>query len=419
MNSKKIIVTVASAAIQMCCGIAYVWSLFQNGIAEILFAGDSAKAALAYSLLLATLAFGSIIGGKLSSKYQTKYIVMFGGALAGLGFICSGLVTANFPYLIWFTYGIMGGIGMGMAYTPTIANAQRWYPDNKGLITGIIVASLGLGGVVFTPVISAMLTAFGGSGVGDSKTFLVLGAIVFVVTVACSFFLYESPKVATSATKTADNSKTVSEALRDPKLYLLALAFALSSMGGLMMIGFATSIATFKGMAEAASVGVIIISLFNSLGRLTWGAICDKIGRKNTLFILMIGSAVSTALVILANGWWIFALIAIIGFFYGGLLSTFPNATSDLFGQKNVATIYGMVMIGFGCGAVMSSTIAGIFKDKATISGNFNDMIPAFIIAACAALAALGIIAIISFPKKTAAKIAETKIKATTAEDAE
>ncbi len=405
MNSKKIIVTVASAVIQMCCGIAYVWSLFQNGIAEILFAGDSAKAALAYSLLLALLAVGSIIGGRLSSKFPTKYVVMGGGALAGLGFILSGLVTANFPYLIWFTYGVMGGIGMGAAYTPTIANAQRWYPENKGLITGIIVAALGLGGVVFTPVISSILTAFGGSGVGDSKTFLVLGAIVFVVTVGCSFFLYESPKPTKSAT-TINNSKTVSDAIKDPKLYLLALAFALSSMGGLMMIGFATSIATFKGMAEAASVGVIIISLFNSLGRLTWGAICDKLGRKNTLFILMVGSAVSTALVILANGWWIFALIAIIGFFYGGLLSTFPNATADLFGQKNVATIYGMVMVGFGCGAVLSSTIAGIFKDKATESGNFNDMIPAFIIAACAAIAAFGIIALISFPKKTAAKIA-------------
>ncbi len=402
MKSKKIIVTVASAVIQMCCGLAYVWSLFQNGIAESLFGGDSAKAALSYSLLLALFSVGSIVGGKLTSKFSTKYVVMGGGALAGLGFICSGLVTANAPYLIWFTYGIMGGVGMGAAYTPTIANAQRWYPANKGLITGIIVASLGLGGVVFTPIITAILNAFGGSGVGDSNTLMVLGGIVITVCVLCSLFLHDAPKTASATAMAADNSKTVKEALKDPKFYLLALAFALSSMGGLMMIGFATAIATFKGMAGAASVGVIIISLFNSLGRLTWGAVCDKIGRKNTLFVLMIGSAISTSLVIFANGYWIFALIAIIGFFYGGLLSTFPNATGDLFGQKNLATIYGMVLVGFGVGAVLSSTIAGIFKDIATQSGNFNDMIPAFLISAGAGIIAFVIIAMIKFPQSKA-----------------
>ncbi len=401
MNKKQLAVSISAVCIQLCCGLAYLWSLFQEGIAQTLFGGEAAKAALSYSLLLALLSVGSIVGGKLSQKFPTRFVVMGGGALAGLGFLCSGFVTADAPYLFWLTYGIMGGIGMGAAYTPTIALAQKWYPNNKGLITGIIVAALGLSGVIFTPVITTALANFGGTGVGESSCFVMLGSIILCVSVIGSLFLFEAPKTqATTTSNALDNSKSPSQVLKDYRFYLLTISYALACMGGLMMIGFATSIATFKDMAEYAAIGVIIISLFNSVGRLVWGFVCDKIGRMNTIYILMAGSAISTLLVIFAGGWWIFALIALIGFFYGGLLSTFPSATADLFGSKYIATVYGMVFVGFGIGAILSSTIAGTFKDLASASGDFSDMIPAFIIAGCAAFVALILIAIIQHKPK-------------------
>ncbi len=405
MNKKKLAVTISAVFIQLCCGLAYLWSLFQEGVATTLFGGESAQAALSYSLLLAMLAVGSILGGKLSQKYPTKFVVMGGGVLAGLGFLISGFITADAPYLIWITYGIMGGIGMGSAYTPTIALAQRWYPKNKGLITGIIVASLGLSGVIFTPVITSALKAFGGTGVGESSCFILLGGIILAVSIIGSLFLFEAPEsVATVKASISDNSKSPLQVLKDYRFYLLTASYALACMGGLMMIGFATSIATFKNMAEFASIGVIIISLFNSVGRLVWGAVSDKIGRKNTILILMAGSAVSTLFVILASGWWIFVLIALIGFFYGGLLSTYPSATADIFGNKYIATVYGMVFAGFGAGALLSSTVAGIFKDQATASGNFSDMIPAFIIAGCSAFVALILMLLIKNPTSAKTK---------------
>ena len=150
-----------------------------------------------------------------------------------------------------------------------------------------------------------------------------------------------------------------------------------------MMIGFAKPIAVAKGMQEAATIGVLLIAIFNSVGRLTWGIVSDKIGRQNTIFILLIGSAVLSLFVNLASGYLIFVLIGLIGFFYGGLLSNFPALTAELFGTKYMSTNYGFVLLGFGAGAIISSQIAGYYKNVA--GDNIDLMFPAFIIAsACA-----------------------------------
>jgi len=135
--------------------------------------------------------------------------------------------------------------------------------------------------------------------------------------------------------------------------------------------------------------------MFNSLGRLLWGIISDKLGRKTTIIILLSGSAVLSLFVIAVTGYWVLLLIAFIGFFYGGFLSTFPSLTADIFGAKHMATNYGFVLLGFGAGAIISSQIAGYYKNIA--ANDINLMLPAFIIASCCA--AVGVI-IMLFLKK-------------------
>jgi len=155
-----------------------------------------------------------------------------------------------------------------------------------------------------------------------------------------------------------------------------------------MMIGFCKPVAVAKGLSDTATLGVLAISMFNSFGRLIWGVISDKIGRINTIFILLTGSVVLSLLVNAANGYVVYVLIALIGFFYGGVLGTFPSLTSDLFGAKHMATNYGFVLIGFGVGAIASSQIAGHYKNIA--ANDISLMFPAFIIASCCA--AVGIV---------------------------
>jgi OFA family oxalate/formate antiporter-like MFS transporter len=298
--------------------------------------------------------------------------------------------------MLWVTYGIMGGLGMGFTYTTTIACAQKWYPHKKGLITGIIVSALGFGGVIFTPIVESVIKAFGGSGVGEPSAFMVLSGVFLVVCTTGSFFLknppegYKMDSVAASA-KAAPPTKNVtsSEMLKTPQFYLLTATFLLACMGGLMRIGFAKPIAVAKNMVSTATIGVLAIAMFNSLGRLFWGMVSDKLGRINTLLVLLVITAVLSLLVNAANGYWIYILIACIGFSYGGLLSNFPSLTADLFGPKYMATNYGFVLLGFGAGAVISSQIAGYYKNISAAANDINLMFPAFVIASCCAVSGI------------------------------
>jgi len=396
MNNKGIYIVLAAVAIQLTLGIAYIWSVFQTGIANSIFGGNNAAAGLSFSLLIAMMTIGSVIGGKLTAKYSIRSVVFAGGIILSAGFFLASFVTASIAWLLWVSYGIMGGIGMGFTYTTTIACAQKWYPHKKGLVTGIIVSALGFGGVIFTPIVESVIAAFGGAGVGEPKAFMVLSAVFLVVCTVSSLFLKNPPDgymmdkvVASAKAGIPTKSATSSEMLKTPQFYLLTATFLLACMGGLMMIGFAKPIAVAKGLAATATIGVLAIAMFNSLGRLFWGMVSDKLGRINTLIVLLAIAAVLSLLVNVANGYWIYILIACIGFSYGGLLSNFPSLTADLFGAKYMATNYGFVLLGFGAGAVISSQIAGYYKNISVAASDISLMFPAFVIASCCAVAGI------------------------------
>lgn len=394
-KANRISPIIAAIAIQMCLGIAYVWSIFQTGIAESLFNGDNAAASLTFSLLLSLLGIGGIIGGKLAAKYSTRKVVIAGGVIISAGFFLASFVDFENPWLLWLTYGAMGGIGMGFTYSTTIACAQKWYAERKGLVTGLIVSALGFGGVIFTPILERSISHFGGVGVGEQPTFRVLSLLYIIVCTVGGMFMKNPPESTASLNvqNTASGNQLIQdltprEVLRKKEFYIIAFVFMMACMGGLMMIGFAKPIAVAKGLAEDAIVGVLVISLCNSIGRIFWGMVSDKIGRKITIIMLLIGSCCMSLLVLSASGYWIFVFIGFIGFFYGGFLSNFPSLTADLFGAKHMATNYGMVLMGFGFGAVVASYIAGYFKNLA--AQDITLMTPAFIIAAaCAAIGAL------------------------------
>lgn len=391
----RVIPVIAAISIQLCLGTAYIWSVFQAGIAESLFAGNNANAALTFSILLAVLSVGSTIGGKLQDKIGPRKTVMIGGGILAAGFFLASFASVAMPWILWVTYGVLGGLGMGFIYSTTIACAQKWYPDKRGLITGVIVSALGFGGVVFTPIVESIIKNFGNGvpGQGELVSFRIL-ALIFIVVCSVGGWFIQNPPVDYApdgwVNKNAGTgliAMTPSQVLKTPQFYLLTFSLMLACMGGLMMIGFAKPIAVARGLAETATVGVFAITMFNSFGRLFWGVVSDKIGRKRTIVLLLGLTAVLSLCVNAATGYLVYVLIACIGFAYGGFLSTFPAFTADLFGARYNATNYGIVLVGFGIGAVVSSYIAGYFKNIA--AADINLMFPAFIIASVAAVVAV------------------------------
>lgn len=407
----------ACVVIQLCLGTAYIWSVFQSGIANKLFGGDNAAAALTFSLLLGVLTLGSTIGGRMQDKSGPRPVVFWGGIVLGAGFILAAFTTATAPWMLWISYGFIGGFGMGMIYSTVIACCQKWYPDKRGLVTGIIVSALGFGGVVFTPVARALILS-----VGELATFGVLGVIFLVVCAGSSFFVKNPPEgfrpngwePKPSRHKIIHQDFTPGEMLRTPQFFLVTGTLLLACMAGLMMIGFASPIAVAKGMSvEVAAIGVMVIAIFNSFGRVFWGTVSDKLGRKNTLLLLLGVTAISILFVNLAEGLMIFVLIAIIGFAYGGFLGVFPSLTADFWGAKNMGTNYGIVLLGFGLGAIASSYVAGIYKNAANIvtvvdgvskvtGTDLSKMQPAFLFASIASVVGLVLMVLVKPPVRRA-----------------
>lgn len=409
-TSYRWIPVIASIAIQMCLGTAYIWSVFQSYLIigkstpDALFDWPATHGTLAYALLLGVLTLGSIVGGRIQDKLKNpRPVIIAGGIVMGLGFFLAQFTTGSTPWVLWLTYGILGGFGMGMAYTTTISTCQKWFPDHRGLITGIIVAALGFGGLVFTPVAEMLI-----GQLGVLKTFAVIGVIFVVVTTIGSLFIKNPPEGFTPKGWTPSLKKTThivqdftpSEVLKMPQFYLVTLALMCATAAGSMMIPMAKilGLQPDSGLSKSAAVaGVMIISGCNSFGRLFWGWLSDKIGRKQTILILLLIAGGSIICVSFAKAYLMLVLIAIIGFSYGGFLGVFPALTADFWGTKHGAQIYGMVLFGFGVGAVASSyTIAYFSKTKAFST--------AFIIAAIASVVGIIIISLVKPPKAKAQK---------------
>jgi OFA family oxalate/formate antiporter-like MFS transporter len=384
----------AGIAIQLCLGTPYIWGVFRQPVIDL--GWSTTDAALTYSLLLGVLTFGSMTGGKLLDRLSPRVVLIIGGVIMSAGFFVAGLARPEAPWVLWATYGLVGGFGMGMAYSTVISTCQKWFPDKRGLVTGIIVAALGAAGLLFTPLASAWVAS-----IGVMATFRIFALIFLVVTVISALVTKAPPAGYVPAGWTPPVKKEVSvynfrpsQALRTPQYYMVTIAMLLACAAGLMVIPYAKSLGLDQGIpADKAALGVMIISVFNAGGRLFWGWASDRMGRKKTLLLLMIIAAVGMSFAAIAPGYLVFVVIAVVGFSYGGFLGVFPAITADYFGVKHVGINYGMVMLGFGIAAVSSSYLAAALE-KAS-----GGLLMPFLIAAGAAVAAAVITAFLKPPK--------------------
>jgi OFA family oxalate/formate antiporter-like MFS transporter len=330
-----------------------------------------------------------ILAGKVQDKIGPQTVIFVGGLLFGGGMIGAGF-TDSLGFL-YSTYGIAGGIGIGAAYACTVANTVKWFPDRRGLASGLVVAGFGSGAVLFAPLATWLIDSW-----GVLIALQVLGTIYLLLIPLLALFVKAAPPgyapanwtpPANACYATAAN-KNWKEMLCDPKFYILWCIYFLGTMSGLMIIAHASPIGQeVMGLApQTAALAISVLALANTGGRIFWGWVSDHVGRLPTVVVMFaLGGIVMLALPnVFGLKAFLLALI-VVGLCFGGFMGIFPSIIADVFGAKHLGMNYGIVFTAFGFAAIVGPRLAAAMKEV-----HEGDYTYAFLIAAILSL--LGII---------------------------
>jgi len=358
-NKKRYYVLYAGIIIQFCAGTLYMWSVYKEPVAAYL-SWDPASSALTSSFMLASFVGGIIIGGRIMDKIGPRKICVIGSLMLSFGILASSLVTSGFPQMIYITYGIIGGIGVGIVYTCTVSPIQKWFFDKKGFATGLLVGAFGLSLVLFAPLANLLLSV-----VNVPYTFLIFGVAFLIVCVPASLFIvsppagYVIPKTSVAATQKQYAPK---EMLRTKAFYLIMVSMFFIVSAYFVLNPQFISLGEHKGLEHNVAVmAVMITGLCSAGGRITISWMSDITGRISGLLVIFALTLTGVVLLMFAQGALYIVCLALIAFGYGGVAGMYAVMTSDNFGTKNMGSNYGLVLVGFGASALMFPFLSAKF----------------------------------------------------------
>lgn len=370
--------------IQLCLGAIYAWSVFTPAL---MMAGWSkVDTQIVFAAGLATFAVVMIFAGRKLKTWGPRPLAVAGGLTLGSGYILAGVFggTGFWPVLIGV--GLIGGAGIGLAYVVPIAVGMNWFPDHKGMITGLSVAGFGFGAMAWVKLAGnwGNLIEF----MGLAQTFIIYGIAFAVLVLVGSVWMQLPPKgwrpegYLEPAQKAGAGGEEFSpgDMLHTPQFYLIFLTFAVSAGGGLMSIGLmklypmealqASGYSALQASAIAGTAMAVFFSLANGIGRIVWGILSDKLGRKYSVMLM----AGSQGLILLAftymagNEYLLYLGATLIGFNFGGNFALFPALTADEFGNRSVGQNYPYIFLSYGVGGIIFPILGGMLGDM----GNFS-----------------------------------------------
>ena len=388
----------AGMIIQFCAGIIYMWSVFRGPVSAHLN-WDAGSASLTSSIMLAMFVLGIILGGYAQDKIGPKKVTLAGSIMIGTGMACTGLITGNTPWLVYITYGVIGGLGVGTVYMSTIAAVQKWFPDKRGFASGMIVSAFGFSLVVFAPLAKSML-----SGMGVPNTFIIFGISFFVVCGFCALFIQNPPEGympdGYKPAQTANTKRQYSpkEIIKTKQFYLLAGGLLFTLPAYFILNPVFLSLGADRGLSEElALIGVSMTGISSAAGRLIVSWVSDKTGRKPAMVAIAVIILCASLTMIVGQGILFLACIVLISFGFGGAASVYSAMTAESFGTKYGGMNFGLVMIGFGVSALVSQNIS----KELTAGGNYTS---SFVLAAATCAVAIVLVLLMKNPGKSIAK---------------
>jgi len=431
-------VVLGAILIQLCLGAIYAWSVYTPALqlptADQLaiqaaeeaptpppapeikvgkYGFSTSDTQWPFSIGLITFALVMVLAGNWQKKIGPQKVARTGGIVLGLGYILAGILGETTLTQNLFI-GLVGGAGIGLAYVCPIAVGVKWFPDKKGLITGLAVAGFGFGATIWVMLAKGIMSIhFPGllsilhfsfcNDSGVQSVWFIYGIVYLIAVLIGSIWMvnppdnykpagWEPPPPAKAAS-TGGIEFSQWDMLKTPQFYMIWFCFIAGATAGLMVIGvislYGLDALMVKGMnydgakSVAAIAMGVFYALFNGLGRIAWGMISDKIGRKMAIFLMCLiqGLAMLSLFYIgtSAAGLWIMA--ALVGFNFGGNFALYPAATADFFGNKNLGVNYGWMFTAYGVGGLVGPLLlAARFKDAANkLVEGLNDQLAAIV----------------------------------------
>ncbi|VYU64598.1 MFS transporter [Clostridium tertium] len=369
ISKNRWLIVLGTVVAQLGLGTIYTWSLFNQPLVNK-FGFELNKVSITFSITSFALAISTLAAGKLQDKLGIKKLTSIAGLVLGLGLILTS-VTSSLP-MLYITAGVIVGAADGIAYITTLSNCIKWFPDKKGLISGISVGAYGTGSLIFKYINGSLI-----SNKGVSQAFLYWGLIAMALILIGAQFLKDAPLISDYSKNIKDaNEFSVKEMLKTKEAYTLFLIFFSASMSGLYLIGIVNDIGIqLVGLTpEVAANAVAMVAIFNTAGRILLGTLSDKLGRLKVVILSLSVTAISVFILsfIQLNFAIFFTCVASIAFCFGGNITVFPAIVGDFFGTKNQTKNYGIIYQGFGLGAISGSLISSLvggFKPTFIIIG--------------------------------------------------
>ncbi|MCB2219960.1 MAG: OFA family MFS transporter [Bacteroidetes bacterium] len=389
MENQKVmnrgLVVLGAILIQLALGAIYAWSVFTPSL--VTEGWTKADTQWVFAVGLASFAVFMVFAGKKLKSWGPQRLSWIGGIILGLGYFLAGLLGGSSFWSLVILVGLVGGAGIGFAYVVPIAVGMRWFPDKKGMITGLAVAGFGFGALLWVKLAGSWGHLI--DSVGLSATFIYYGIAFAAMVIIGGLWMKFPPtgwkpegyvEAAPAPGKTADDREfTSNEMLTKIQFYLIFLTFVFSAGAGLMSIGLmklypmealvANGFTEIEASAISGTAMAVFFSLANGLGRILWGILSDKLGRKTSIITM---TAIQGIVVILftymaGSEYLLYLGATLIGFNFGGNFALFPTITADTFGAKNVGQNYPWVFLAYGFGGIIGPILGGKLGDI----GNF------------------------------------------------
>ncbi len=379
MRMPRSAIAIFCTSLQICFGTVYAWSFFQTILVRQI-GWTHTETAWAFSIAIFSLGVSAAWAGNMLPKMGPRKLALIGSFLFASGYLISALaLEIDFIPLFYLGYGVIGGAGIGLGYVTPVATVAKWFPDRKGLATGIVVMGFGVGAFLLSKGLAPFIIVRTAGALPE--VFMWLGIIFAVILIPCSLALSDPPSsvlksIAGSINpEETDETKYARTYLGTTQFAFMWIVFFFNIAAGISVISFQSEILQeIWGLADdsiepavLADYGATLIavsSICNGLGRLFWGLLSDRFGRV-TVFRVLLGSQIMVFSILMTetNPWVFSALVCYVLLCFGGGFATMPSFVLDVFGTKKMSIMYGAVLTAWAAAGIFGPLYVGYLKD--------------------------------------------------------